>query len=151
MKKYLLTLLCLLTLRLQASPAEVMEPIGQRFGMTLIEVLNSVSKEGIYHYTKASGNQNSAEGVVNVDFRDSQGERFLMYSFVKDKCDLAMLTLPLTELDATVRGYDQQFASLGKQMWRTPYGRIKVSVAIGEESMRKDHKPHLVVIFDSRP
>jgi hypothetical protein len=148
MKKYLLTMLCLLALRLQATPADPAEPIGRRLGMSLIEVLDSIHKEGVYHYTGSSGKPATPEAVMNVDFLDSTGNRLLTYSFVKDKCGVAMVMLPLTELDATVRLYDQQFASIGKQMWRTPYGRIKVSVFIGAESLRNDHKPHLCVIFD---
>jgi hypothetical protein len=148
MKKYLLPLFCLLVLRLQAIPLEATEPVGQRFGMCLLEVLDSVFKEGLYHYAGSSGKPRSAEEPVTVQFEDTKNERLLIYGFSKDKCDLAMMILPLTALDATVRGYDQQFSSLGKQLWRTPYGRIRVSVAIGAESMRKDHKPHLLVVFD---
>jgi hypothetical protein len=148
MKKYLLTMLCLLALRLQATPADPTEPIGRRLGMSLIEVLDSIHKEGVYHYTGSSGKPITPEAVMNVDFLDNTGNRLLTYSFVKDKCGIAMMMLPLTELDATVRLYDQQFPSIGKQMWRTPYGRIKVSVFIGTESLRNDHKPHLCVIFD---
>lgn len=148
MKKYLLTLLCLLVFRLQAAPVEVTEPVGQRFGMSLLEVLDSVYKEGVYHYAGSSGKPSTPEEPVSVQFEDNRNGRLLTYGFAKDKCDLAMMVMPLTELDATVRGYDQKFPSLGKQMWRTPYGRIKVSVAIGAESMRSDHKPHLLVVFD---
>lgn len=148
MKKYLLTLLCLLALRLQAAPVEPAEPIGQRLGLSLLEVLDSIHKEGVYHYTGSSGKPATPAAAVHVYFQDNVDNRLLTYSFIKDKCDLAMMMLPLTELDATVRHYDQQFTSIGKQMWRTPYGRIKVSVAIGAESMRKDHKPHLLVVFD---
>lgn len=149
MKKYLLTLFCLLVLRLQAAPVEVAEPIGQRFGMSLLEVLDSVHKEGAYHYAGSSGKPSTAEESTSVQFEDSRSGRLLTYGFVKDKCDMALLVMPLTELDATVRGYDQKFPSLGKQMWRTPYGTIKVSVAIGAESMRNDRKPHMLVVFDS--
>jgi hypothetical protein len=148
MKKYLLTLLCLLALRLQATPAEPTEPIGQRLGLSLLEVLDSIQKEGVYHYTGSSGKPSSPEAAVHVYFQDNTGNHVLTYSLIKDKCDLAMMMLPLTELDATVRHYDQLFPSIGKQMWRTPYGRVKVSVFIGAESMRNDHKPHLCVIFD---
>lgn len=148
MKKYLLTLLCFLALRLQAIPVEPVEPIGQRLGLSLLEVLDSIHKEGVYHYTGSSGKPSTPEAAVRIDFQDNTGNRLLTYGFLKDKCDLAMLMLPLTELDATVRHYDQQFPSIGKQMWRTPYGRVKVSVLIGAESMRNDHKPHLCVIFD---
>ena len=148
MKKYLLTLLCFLALRLQAIPVEPVEPIGQRLGLSLLEVLDSIHKEGVYHYTGSSGKPSTPESAVRIDFQDNTGNRLLTYGFIKDKCDLAMLMLPLTELDATVRHYDQQFPSIGKQMWRTPYGRVKVSVLIGAESMRNDHKPHLCVIFD---
>jgi hypothetical protein len=148
MKKYLLTLLCLLVFRLQAAPVEAAEPVGQRFGMSLLEVLDSVYKEGVYHYAGSSGKPSTPEEPVSVQFEDNRNGRLLTYGFAKDKCDLAMIVMPLTELDATVRGYDQKFPSLGKQMWRTPYGRIKVSVAIGAESMRSDHKPHLLVVFD---
>lgn len=148
MKKYLLTLLCLLALRLQATPVEPVEPIGQRLGLSLLEVLDSIQKEGIYHYTRSSGKPATPEAAVHVNFQDNAGDRLLTYSFIKDKCDLAMMMLPLTELDATVRHYDQQFPSIGKQMWRTPYGSVKVAVFIGAESMRNDHKPHLCVIFD---
>lgn len=62
-----------------------------------------------------------------------------------------MLMLPLSELDGIVKEYDRKFPSVGKQMWRTPYGRIKIAVAIGAESVRSDHKPHLIVIFDPLP
>ena len=148
MKKYLLCLLCLLVFRLQAAPAESTEPIGQRFGLSLIEVLDSIQKEGTYHYAGSSGKPSTPEATVQVDFRDSSGSRLLTYSFVRDKCDLAMMMLPLTDLDAVVQMYDQKFPSIGTQMWRTPYGRIKVAVVIGAESMRSDHKPHLRVIFD---
>jgi len=148
MKKYLLTLLCLLVFRLQAAPVEVAEPVGQRFGMSLLEVLDSVYKEGVYHYAGSSGKPSTPEEPVSVQFEDSRNGRLLTYGFAKDKCDLAMMVMPLTEMDVTVRGYDQKFTSLGKQMWRTPYGTIRVSIAIGAESMRKDHKPHMLVIFD---
>lgn len=148
MKKYLLTLLCLLALCLQATSFEPVEPVGQRFGMSLIEVLDSIHDEGIYQYLGSSGKPKTPEASLHVRFRDSSGDRLLSYSFVRDKCSLAILTLPLTELDTVVEMYDGKFPSLGKQMWRTPYGRIKVSVAIGAESMRKDHKPHLLVVFD---
>lgn len=53
-----------------------------------------------------------------------------------------MQLLPLTDLDSLVRLYDQKFPSIGKQMWRTPNGRIIVTVNIGSESLRPDHKPH---------
>ena len=149
MKKYLLTLLCFLALRLQAIPVEPAEPIGQRLGLSLLEVLDSIHKEGVYHYTGSSGKPSTPEAAVRIDFQDNTGNRLLTYGFIKDKCDLAMLVMPLTELDATVRSYDQQFLSAGKQMWRTPYGTIKVQVATGAESMRNDHKSHLLVIFDS--
>lgn len=148
MKKYLLLLFCLLVLRLQAAPVEATEPVGQRFGMSLIEVLDSIHDEGIYQYLGSSGKPKTPEASLHVRFRDSSGDRLLSYSFVRDRCSLAILTLPLAELDAIVKMYDGKFSSLGKQMWRTPYGRIKVSVAIGAESMRSDHKPHLLVIFD---
>ena len=148
MKKYLLTLFCLFVLRLQAAPIEATDPVGQRFGMCLLEVLDSVFKEGLYHYAGSSGKPRTSEEPITVQFEDNKNERLLIYGFSKDKCDLAMMVLPLTALDATVRGYDQQFLSLGKQLWRTPNGTIKVSVAIGKESMRNDHKPHLLVVFD---
>jgi len=148
MKKYLLMLLCLLALRLQATPAEPADPIGQRLGLSLLEVLDSIHKEGLYHYTGSSGKPATPEAAVHVHFQDNTGDHLVTYSLIKDKCDLATMMLPLTELDATVRHYDQQFPSIGKQMWRTPYGRVKVSVRIGAESMRTDHKPHLCVIFD---
>jgi len=148
MKKYLLTLCCLLILRLQAAPIEPAEPIGQRLGLSLIEILDSIHKEGIYHYTGSSGKPNTPDAPLTVRFQDKSGERLLNYGFVRDKCDLAMMVLPLSDLDSVVQLYDHQFPSLGKQMWRTSYGRIKVSVAIGAESVRNDHKPHLLVIFD---
>ena len=149
MKQYLLTLLCLLTLSLQAAPVELTEPVGQRFGMSLLEVLDSVYKEGVYHYVGSSGKQSAPGGRVSVDFRDSQGGgRLLSYNFVDDKCTLAFLMLPLEELDATVQEYDRKFSSPSKQVWRTPYGTVKVTVVMGAESMRKDHKPHLFIIFD---
>ena len=148
MRRYLLTLLCLLALRLQAAAPEPAEPIGQRLGLSLLEVLDSVYKEGAYHYAGSSGKPSTPEEPFSIQFEDNRNARMLTYGFAKDKCDLAMLVMPLSELDATVQGYDQKFPSLGKQMWRTPYGRVKVSVAIGKESLRSDHKPHLLVIFD---
>lgn len=148
MKQYLLTLLFLLALRLQAAPVEAPEPIGQRFGMSLLEVLDSVYKEGAYQYAGSSGKPKTPEESVSVQFEDKRNGRLLTYGFFKDKCDLAMLVMPLTELDATVRSYDQQFPSVGKQMWRTPNGTIKVQVATGAESMRNDHKSHLLIIFN---
>jgi hypothetical protein len=148
MKKYLLTLFCLLALRLQATPTDSSEPIGERLGMSLLQVIDSIHDEGTYHYTGCANKYQTSEAPVQVDFQDAAGNRLLTYSFVKDKCDLAMLMLPLTELDSIVRLYDQKFISIGQQMWRTPFGRIKVAVVIGAESMRSDHKPHLRVIFD---
>jgi hypothetical protein len=147
MKKYLLTVLCLLTFRLQAAPAELTEPIGQRLGMCLLLVLDSVHKEGIYHYIGSSGKPITAEALVQVDFMDNTGTRLLTYGFTGDKCDLAVMMLPLTDLDSLVRYYDQRFTSTGKQTWRTPHGRIKIIVAIGAESLLTDHKAHLRVFF----
>lgn len=148
MKQFLLTLFCLLVLRLQATPLEWSEPVGQRFGLSLLEVLDSVYKEGTYHYAGSSGKPHTPEEATSVLFLDSSGERGLSYSFTNDKCDLAMMTLPLTDLDGVVQAYDRMFPSLGKQMWSTPYSRIKVSVAIGQESVRSDHKPHVRIFFD---
>jgi hypothetical protein len=146
-KRYLLTLLCLLALRLQATPAEPAEPIGQRFGLSLLEVLDSLHKEGVYQYSSYYHKSGTPSDEVQVDFQDSNGSRFLVYYFTKGKCDLATLMLPLTELDSVVRLYDKHFSSIGQQLWRTPYGRISVSVVIGSESARSDGKPHLRVIF----
>ena len=147
MKKFLFTLLCLLVLCLQATPVASTEPIGQRLGMSLLEVIDSTHKEGVFHYSGYSGKPHASDETLAVDFKDDNN-RLLIYSFVQDKCDLAMMMIPLADLDSVVRLYDQQFPSIGQQMWRTPYGRIKVSVRIGAESMRNDHKPHLLVIFD---
>lgn len=116
--------------------------------MSLLEVLDSVYKEGVYHYAGSSGKPSTPEEPISVQFEDSRTGRLLTYGFAKDKCDLAMMVMLLTEMDATVRGYDQKFTSLGKQMWRTPYSIIKVSIAIGAELMRKDHKPHMLIVFD---
>lgn len=151
MKQSLLTLFCLLVLRLQATPLELSEPIGQRFGLSLIEVLDSIHKEGVYHYAGSSGKPRTPDEAVIIMFLDKSGEHSLDYSFTHDKCDLAMMTLPLAELDAVVKAYDRMFPSAGKQTWRTPYGQIKVSVAIGEESVRRDRKPHVRIFFDPNP
>ena len=148
MKQFLLTLFCLLVLRLQATPIEWSEPVGQRFGLSLLEVLDSVYTEGVYHYAGSSGKPHTPDESVVVMFLDKSGEHSLDYTFTHDKCDLAMMTLPLAELDAVVQSYDRLFPSAGKQMWSTPYGRIKVSVAIGQESVRRDHKPHVSIFFD---
>jgi hypothetical protein len=148
MKQFLLTIFFLLALRLQAAPAEPTEPVGHRFGMCILAVLDSIHKEGLYHYASSSGKPITTESTAQVDFLDNTGTRLLTYNFTGDKCDLAMMMLPLTDLDSLVRHYDQQFPSAGKQMWRTPYGRIKVIVAIGTESLLKNHEPHLRVIFD---
>ena len=151
MTKYLLLLCCLLVFRLQATPIKpTEEPVGQRLGLSLLEVLDSIKKEGLYQYLGSSGKPSTADEPVTIRFRDSSGDRLLTYSFIHDRCDLAMMMLPLTELDSIVQAYDRQFPSIGKQMWRTSYGRIKVSVAIGAESLRSDHKPHLLIIFDPR-
>ena len=144
-KKYLLTLFCLLALRLQAAPVEETEPVGHRFGMSLLDVLDSLHKEGIYQYLSSSGKPDTP----NVMFRDATGQRVLQYSFTEGRCNMALLSLPLTELDSVVRLYDSQFPSTGTQMWRSPYGRIRVVVAIGEKSLRSDHKPHIIVVFNS--
>lgn len=151
MKRSLLTLFFLLVLRLQAAPLEGSEPIGQRFGLSLIEVLDSVLKEGVYRYAGSSGKPHTPDEAVTVMFLDKSGEHSLDYSFTHDKCDLAMMTLPLAELDAVVQTYDRLFPSAGKQMWTTPYGLIKLSVAIGQESVRRDHKPHITIFFDPNP
>jgi hypothetical protein len=116
MKKYLLILLCLLTLRLDATPTEPVEPVGQRLGLSLIEVLDSIYKEGIYHYTGSSGKPRTPDAPLTARFQDKSGERSLNYGFVQDKCDLAMLVLPLSDLDFIVQLYDRQFTSVGKQM-----------------------------------
>jgi hypothetical protein len=55
MKKGLFTLFCLLTLRLYATPIEPVELVGQRVGLSLIEVLDSIYQEVIYHYAGSSG------------------------------------------------------------------------------------------------
>jgi hypothetical protein len=149
MKKYLLTLFCLLILRLQAAPLEAAEPIGQRFGMSLIEVIDSLHKEGLYEYSSNSGKPSDPAAFMNVRFFDKTGQRMLSYGFLKDTCQMATLVLPVAELDALVQGYDRKFTNMGKQIWRTPYGLMKVSVATGAESIRFDHKPHLLVRFDS--
>jgi hypothetical protein len=43
--------------------------------------------------------------------------------------------------------YDRQFTSIGKQLWRAPYGQIKLTVVTGVAWARNDHKSHLVVFF----
>ncbi|RZJ94858.1 MAG: hypothetical protein EOO60_02070 [Hymenobacter sp.] len=139
MKQYLFTLLCLLTLGLRAAPIEPTEPVGQRFGMSLLEVLDSLHKEGIYQYLSSSGNP----ATPNVMFRDDTGQRVLQYSFTEGRCSMALLSLPLTELDSVVRLYDSQFPNTGTQMWRSPYGRIRVVVAIGEKSLRSCTLPRI--------
>lgn len=149
MKKRLLPLLIILTISSHASSLAVEDPIGQRFGMSPIEVVDSVFKEGIYAYSDASV-ERGASTKIFVDFRDVEGHRSLSYSFEDDKCTIGMLTLPISQLDSVVRVYDRQFPSAGKQMWRSPYGLIKLQVAIGEESVRRDHKPHVIVFYDSR-
>lgn len=73
MKRYLLTLLCLLALGLRAAPVEPTEPVGQRFSMSLLEVLDSVHKEGIYQYLSSSGKP----ATPNVMFRDDTGQQVL--------------------------------------------------------------------------
>jgi hypothetical protein len=151
MRKYFFTLLCLLALGLQAAPIESAEPIGQRFGMSLIEVIDSLHKEGIYEYSSNSGKPSDPAAFMSVRFFDKTGQRMLTYGFVHETCQGATLMLPLVELDALVQAYDQKFTNMGKQIWRTPYGLIKVSVATGTESIRFDHKPHLLVRFDSLP
>jgi hypothetical protein len=149
MKRYLLVLLCSLAFRLQANPVEATEPIGQRFGMSLIEVIDSIHNEGVYEYSSNSGKPSDHATFMNVRFFDKTGQRMLSYGFLKDTCQMATLVLPVAELDALVQGYDRKFTNMGKQIWRTPYGLIKVSVATGTESIRFDHKPHLLVRFDS--
>ena len=147
MKKYLLTFLFLLALRLQATPTEPVEPIGQRFGLPLLKVLDSLHKEGVYQYESYYHKPGTPDDEVQVNFQDSDGTRCLVYYFSKGKCSLATLLLPLTDLDAIVRRYDKQFTSIGEQLWRTPYGRVSASVKIGAESERNDGKPHVRVIF----
>lgn len=148
MKKSLLTLLFLLALRSQASPPEIAEPIGQRFGLPLLEVLDSLHKEGVYQYEGYYRKPGTPADEVQVHFQDSDGSRSLTYYFIKGKCSLATLSLPLTELDAIVRLYNRQFTSIGEQLWRTATGeRISVSVLIGAESSRRDGKAHVRAIY----
>jgi len=149
MRKLSFTLLLVVSLGSQGQSTGPNEPIGQRFGLSPIEVVDSVLKEGVYKYSDAKVTHGNPTQTF-VQFRDDERQRVLSYSFEDDKCDVAMLTLPLAELDSLVRAYTGQFPTSGKQMWRGPHGLIKLIVAIGNESVRRDHKPHITVFFDSR-
>lgn len=83
--------------RLQAMPVELTQPVGQRFGMSLLEVFASIKKAGICAYLGSSGKPSTSAAPIHILFRSSTGERLLSYSFSHDKCNLALL-LPLAGL-----------------------------------------------------
>lgn len=129
---------------------EALEPIGNRLGLSLLEVIDSLNKEGLFQYSSYDAPKAGAtDASTYVHFQSYDHRKALCYSFGQDKCKFAILMLPLTELDSVVQVYSH-YPSLGKQMWRGPHGRITLSVAIGEQSSRSDHKPHVQVIFDPR-
>jgi hypothetical protein len=146
MKKYLLTLLCLLALRLQAAPP-LPEPVGKRLGLSLIEVIDSIHKEGIYHYTHFRTEQRALGPVTGVAFEDKTGTKALTYVFDRGECTRATLVLPLTDYEVQAVTYDLLFTKLGERKWRTPYGQIEMAILTGKDSFRYDHQPVVSIDF----
>lgn len=147
MKRILLTLCCLLAFRLQATPTYSPEPIGQRLGMSLIEVIDSINKEGLYHYVSFKTDKRALGPVTGVGFEDKVGKKVLTYVFDRDKCVRAGLLLPIEDFEVTVVSYDIRYTKIGERAWRSPYGQIELEILDGEASHRYDHKPQVSVEF----
>ena len=148
MKKFALVLLCLLTSTSYGRLCVNEEPIGRRLGMSLIEVIDSIHKEGVYQYSYSEVDKRPAGPVIGVVFENTANTKFLTYIFDRDKCVRANLLLPVEELRTTVAIYNILYTKTGSQQWQSQYGRIGLSVASGEESNLLDHKPHLSIDFE---
>jgi hypothetical protein len=125
------------------------EPIGKRFGMSPLEVIDNVYKEDIYQY-RAYRKKDTPNGeLLTILFSDNSLSKVLTYVFHDGKCKMAELVLPMEALGPTITAYNAHFTAVGKQQWKTPYGGIDLTVqAAGDNSKRLDHKAHLILMFD---
>lgn len=148
MKKQFLVLFLLCSFLAHSQSVAVEEPIGRRFGWSLIKVLDSVLKEGTYHYADYTVQKFTDFTLIGVAFADEANRHYLNYAFKDDKCVRATAVLPMEEMSTVINDFDQRYTNAGRQRWRSPYGLIVVVAVTGKESIRTDGKPHVLIEYD---
>ena len=148
MKKQILAFLLLFSLVVHSQPPAVEEPIGRRFGWSMIKVIDSVLKEDDFQYLDYTIQKLPAFTLIGVAFSDTEKRHYLNYAFKDDKCVRATLILPIEEMSDVINDFDKHYTNTGRQRWRSSFGLIAVTAATGKESIRNDGKPHVLVEYD---